>query len=345
MRIPVSLRFGIALLGAGFCLAAHAAQPLVIYTAVSADKAVGMAFEKATGIPVKLVLLHTGELLARVQAERQNPQWDIVTFDGAEPMRNLAAQGLLVPFVPPRQGQGQGHVQWNALGRKLQPADHAYATVAASLAGVIVVNKKNLPRADWPHRWSDLSKPEYRGKIGMNNPAISGPTYPFVAGQMQRLGGEKAGKTWFAQLKANGLKVFKTNGVTLRALNYGVIDVALVQSTSAIGRMLSGLPFAVIYPKPVTLLPRTIGISSHASAAVRAEARQFVAFLLSRRGQALAQSGNVKGGSNFYPVVAGIAPRHGMPSLKGVDLQTVDPRAWGQRESAIDRWFTNHIVH
>jgi iron(III) transport system substrate-binding protein len=162
---------------------------------------------------------------------------------------------------------------------------------------------------------------------------------------MQTFGGEAAGKAWFKRLKASGMKVFRTNGVTLRALEYGVIDVALVQSTSGTGRMLSGLPFKVIFPKPVTLLPRTIGISSHASAQVRAEAKRFVAFLLSRRGQALALSADIKGGSNFYPLVAGIAPRPGMPSLHGVAVQIADPQVWGRRESEINRWFTDHIVH
>lgn len=321
----------------GLSAAAHAAQPLVIYSAIGYDADMAKAFQKATGIPVKMVDMSTGPLLARVQAEKQNPQWDIVWFDGAEGMRNLAAEGMLTPYAP--------KVDWNAIGRKIQPSDHAYVASAASLAGVIVVNRNKLPEADWPHGWGDLTNPKYRGKIGMNNPAVSGPTYPFVVGQMLWRGSEEGGKTWYMGLKANGLKTFRTNGVTLRALDHGVIDVAMVQNSAGIGRMLKGMPFKVIYPNPVTLLPRTIGISSHASPEVRAEAEKFVNFLLSKRGQAVAQKGDPTGDSLYYPVVAGTSPLQGIPSLAGVTVQTADPTVWGPREGDIDRWFTNHIVH
>ncbi|APZ43411.1 ABC transporter substrate-binding protein [Acidihalobacter ferrooxydans] len=329
--------FAASVLGLALGSAAQAAEPLVVYSAIGYDIAMGKAFEKATGIPVKMVDMSTGPLLARVQAEKQNPQWDIAWIDGAAGMRNMAAQGMLAPYAP--------KVDWNALGRDIQPADHAYVGSAASLACVIVVNKQRVPKADWPHNWGDLTNPKYRGMIGMNNPAVSGPTYPCVAGRMVALGSEKAGKAWFLGLKANGLKTFATNGVTLRALDNGVIKVAIVQNSAGIGRMLKGLPYEVIYPNPVTLLPRTIGISAHTSPQVRAEAEKFIDFLLSKEGQAVAQKGDPTGDSLFYPVVAGVAALPGIPPLSGVTVQTANPAVWGPREGSIDRWFTNHIVH
>lgn len=324
-------------LALGLSTVAHAAKPLVIYSAIGYDMPMAKAFQKATGIPVKMVDMSTGPLLARVQAEKQNPQWDIVWFDGAEAMRNLASQGLLQPYAP--------NVQWNAIGRRIQPADHAYVSSAATLAGVIVVNTKHLPKADWPHSWGDLTNPMYRGKIGMNNPAVSGPTYPFVAGQMKWLGGESAGKTWYMGLKANGLKVFPTNGNTLGALAHGVINVAMVQSSAGIGRELKGMPFHVIYPNPVTLLPRTIGIRAGLSPQMKAEAERFVNYLLSRQGRHVAYTGDPHGDSLFEPVVAGMKGAAGVPSLTGVKVQSVNPKVWGPREASIDRWFTNTIVH
>lgn len=323
------------------CLAgavsAPAAQPLVVYCAVGYGAGVGKAFEQASGIPVRMVTMSTGPLLARVQAEKRNPQWDVVWFDGAEAMRGLAAQGLLAPFAPA--------VTWNALGRRLQPGDRAYVVTAATLAGAIVVNTRLLPRIDWPRDWSALTDPRYRGRIGMNNPAVSGPTYPFVAGQMQWRGGEAAGKRWFLALKANGLKTFRTNAVTLRALQFGEIEVAMVQNVAGIGRAHEGLPFEVIYPNPVTLLPRTIAIGAHASSELRAEAERFVAFLLSARGQQVALAGDPEGDSNYYPVLAGVRPNAVVPPLAGVAVQSVDPVAWGPREAEIDRWFTDRVVH
>lgn len=318
-------------------VAARAAQPLVVYCAVGYGTEVGKAFEHASGIPVRMVTMSTGPLLARVQAEKRNPQWNVVWFDGAEAMRGLAMQGLLKPFAPT--------VAWNALGRRLQPGDRAYVVTAATLAGAIVVDARRMSAIHWPRDWSALTDPEYRDKIGMNNPAVSGPTYPFVAGQMQWRGGEAAGKRWFLRLKANGLETFRTNAVTLRALQYGQIDVAMVQNVAGIGRAHAGLPFAVIYPNPVTLLPRTIAIGARSSPALQEEAERFVAFLLSKRGQQIALAADPSGDSNYYPVLAGVRPNAAVPSLTGVTVQSVDPAVWGLREAEIDRWFTDHVVH
>lgn len=324
-------------LSLGLAGAATAATPLVIYAAVGYDAAMGTAFQKATGIPTKVVDMSTGPLVARVEAEKQNPQWDVAWFDGAEAMRSLANQGLLKPFDP--------KADWNALGAQLQPKDHAYVASATSIAAAIVVNTKLLPNTEWPHSWDDLLKPAYQGKVGMNNPAISGPTYPAVAGMMKWQGGVTPGKAWYERLKANGVKVFDTNGVTLRALEFGQIDVAVVQNSAGIGRKAKGKPFEVIYPEPVSLLPRTMGISAKASPEVQKEAEQFVQFVLSQQGQKIALNGDPSGDSLFNPLIKGVQPDKGVPVLDSLKTQIVDPTVWGPREAEVDSWFTANVVH
>lgn len=315
----------------------QAAVPLVIYSAVGYGKSVAQAFQRDTGIPVRLVTTSTGPLLARVEAESKNPQWDVVWFDGAEAMENLANQGLLESYAPP--------VHWNSFGALIQPSDHRYVISAATLAGVLVVNKDRLPESDWPHAWDDLFDARYLNKVGMNNPAISGPTYPFVAGIFKWQGSSQAGEQWFARLKRQGLHVYTKNAVTLRALQYGAIDIAIVQSAAGLGRELEGLPFRLVYPKPVTLLPRVIGVSASAPAPVRVEAERFIRFLLSKPGQKAAKAGDPRGDSNYYPLVEGIAPNAALPPLKSISVQMARPSVWGQQEPKIVDWFVNNIVH
>lgn len=324
-------------LSIGLATAASAAAPLVVYSAIGYDTAMGKAFQKATGIPTKVVDMSTGPLLARVEAEKQNPQWDIAWFDGAEGMRTLASEGLLKPFAP--------KADWNATGARLQPKDHAYVVSATTIAGAVVVNSSLLPKAAWPKSWDDLLTPAYRNAVGMNNPAISGPTYPLVAGMMQWQGGVPQGQAWFKKLKANGLHVFNTNGPTLRALGFGQIKIAIVQNSAGIGRKAKGKPFDIVYPNPVSLLPRTIAISAHASPEVQKEAEQFIEFLLSKQGQQVALTGDPNGDSMFNPVIKGVAPNPGMPMLDKIKAQNVDPTVWGPREAKVVSWFTDNIVH
>ena len=64
-------------------------QGLVLYSAVDYGPGVARAFTKRTGIPVKVVELSTGALLARVSAE------------GLEPGPGAAASVMPVPALPP----------------------------------------------------------------------------------------------------------------------------------------------------------------------------------------------------------------------------------------------------
>jgi iron(III) transport system substrate-binding protein len=78
---------------------------------------------------------------------------------------------------------------------------------------------------------------------------------------------------------------------------------------------------------------------------VQAEAKQFVAFVLSKQGQHVMQTGDPTGDSLYYPVVAGVQPLKSLPSYASVIAQTLNPYVWGPRESTINTWFDNTIVH
>ncbi|HVA37440.1 MAG TPA: extracellular solute-binding protein [Candidatus Dormibacteraeota bacterium] len=342
MRAPLRRGAAVAALAfLGWVISARAAQgatrPLVLYAAMGYDHAVVRAFEQATHVPVRLVHLSTGPLLARVEAERQNPRWDLVWFDGNEGMQDLAEQRMLrcgwTPAPP-----------FNAVGKRLVPRGACYVPTGVTLAGVIAVNTALVAPPARPASWAALAGPPLRDAVGMNNPAISGPTYPFVAGVMQAMGGEAAGKSYFSSLKANGLRVYPTNGATLRALAYGRIRVAVVQSSAAAGFSRRDPQIAVVYPRPVALLPSDVAISARCGGSALNEARQFVRFVLSPEGQRAMQTGDPMGDSNYYPVVASTRPLAGLPPLGALGLQVLPAKLWGGREAAIDAWFTSAVV-
>ena len=69
--------------------AAAAKGQLVIYAAEGYDQAMATAFQQKTGIRVKLSDMSTGPLVAKVEAEGSNPQWDVAWFDGDGTMAAL----------------------------------------------------------------------------------------------------------------------------------------------------------------------------------------------------------------------------------------------------------------
>ena len=85
--------------------------PLVVYSAQGYDHAMTAAFQKATGIPVKLDDNSTGPLLTQIEASKNNPNWGLLWVDGATAFAGLGQQGLLQKGFEPG-------VDWNSLARR-----------------------------------------------------------------------------------------------------------------------------------------------------------------------------------------------------------------------------------
>jgi iron(III) transport system substrate-binding protein len=308
---------------------------LVVYSAQGYDSAMTKAFTKATGIPIKLDDNSTGPLLTQIEASKNNPNWGLLWVDGATAFAGLDTQGLLLKGFEP-------NVQWNALGTQSVPSDKSYTPTGVTLMAALAYNKQKVKSP--PTTWSALLSSQWKGQVGMNDPSQSGPTFPFIAGMMNYLGGVNAGESFFTKLKANGLVINPTNGPTLQALTSGRINLALVQSSAAIGAELGDKNLGIAYLNPVTLLPSAIGIDAKAPAAEQAEAKQFIEFVLSPAGQAVMQSGDPTGDSLYYPVLQGVNPLSALPSLASTSTQSINPYTWGPQEGTINTWFDDNIV-
>ncbi len=315
--------------------AASSVVPLVVYSAQGYDSAMTKAFTKATGIPVQLDDNSTGPLLTQIEASKNNPNWGLLWVDGATAFAGLDQQGLLMKGFEPS-------VSWNSLGTASLPSDKSYTPTGVTLMAALAYNKTKVKNP--PATWQALLSPAWKGQVGMNDPSQSGPTYPFIAGMMNYLGGVPAGEKYFSSLKSNGLVIHPTNGPTLQALTSGQINLALVQSSAAIGAALGSKEIGVAYLNPVTLLPSAIGIDAKAPPAVQAEAEKFIDFVLSPAGQKVMQTGDPTGDSLYYPVISGVTPLSALPSLASTKTQAINPYTWGPQEATINTWFDSNIV-
>jgi iron(III) transport system substrate-binding protein len=326
---------GTASAGSG-AAAVSAPVPLVVYSAQGYDQAMTKAFQAATGIPTKLVDDSTGPLLARVQAERGNPRWGVLWVDGDEAFAAMDQAGMLVKGFEP-------NVRLNAAGQAVVPKDKSYVPTGLTVTAAVVYDASKTPNP--PTSWQQLLSPAWKGAVGMNDPAVSGPTYPFVAGMFNQLGGDSQGQLFYTSLKSNGLHVFQTNGDTLHALQTGQIKVALVQSSAGIAAGIKDKDIKTAYLPKVTSLPSVIGIDAKAPAQVQAEAEKFASFVLSAQGQQVMLTGDRNGDSLYWPIVQGVTPDPELPALTSVPTQAIDPYVWGPKEGAVNTWFTNTIVH
>jgi iron(III) transport system substrate-binding protein len=309
--------------------------PLVVYSAQGYDHAMAAAFQKATGIQVKLDDNSTGPLLTQIEASKNNPHWGLLWVDGATAFAGLDTQGLLMKGFEPS-------VSFNSLGTASEPSDKSYTPTGVTLMAAVVYDKTKVTNP--PTTWQQLLSSQWKNQVGMNDPSQSGPTFPFIAGMMNYLGGVNKGEAFYSQLKTNGLVINPTNGPTLQALTSGKIELALVQSSAGVGAVLGDKNLAVEYLNPVTLLPSAIGIDAKASSAEQTEAEKFVEYVLSPAGQHVMQTGDPTGDSLYYPVLNGVNPLPALPSLASVKTQSINPYTWGPQEGTINTWFDSNIV-
>jgi iron(III) transport system substrate-binding protein len=321
---------------------------LVVYSAQGYDKAAVDAFNAThPGFNVTLNDNSTGPLLQQIQAEGHNPKWGVLWVDGPTAFAALDRQGFLAKHIVPK-------VNFNAVGKANIPADGSFVPTGLTATGALVYDSAQISKAQLPKTWAQLTAGKYKGILGMNDPTQSGPTYPMIAGLMDYLGhytkgstaaSVKAGESFLAKLKANGLVINATNGPTLGAIQSHTIKMAIIQSSAGYGQELTTSPtLRVAYLKPTIALPGVVAIDGLMPKTVRDEAQKFVDWLLSPAGQHAMQTGDPQGDSLFWPVLNGEKTANKViPPLASVPMLTVNPYVWGPLENNINTWFTNNI--
>src|SRR5258708_35464206 len=124
------------------------------------------AFEKATGIHVNFIRFSSGEALARLLAEKGNPQVDVLFGGPVETFTAGEEQGIFEPYTPPSAADlpkrfKSGQANWTAI------ADDPL---------VFMTNSKFLQEHNLqpPASWDDLLNPAYKSMLQMADARTSG---------------------------------------------------------------------------------------------------------------------------------------------------------------------------
>jgi iron(III) transport system substrate-binding protein len=237
---------GALLLGALLFGSAALAQKtqLLVYTALETDqiKAYEAAFTKANpDVELKWVRDSTGVITAKVLAEKANPQADIVIGTSASSLAVFANEGMLEPYapkgldkIPAEYKDKQSPPRW--VGMDVYGAAVCFNTVEAQ--------KQGLPK---PETWKDLTKPVYKGKIVMPNPASSGTGFLDVAGWLQ-MWGEQDGWKYMDALHEN-IGVYTHSGSQpCRQAGAGEFPIGVSFEYRAMATKKSGAPVDIVFP-------------------------------------------------------------------------------------------------
>ena len=159
----------VAALGLAFAGAALAQKTqLTVYTALETDqiKAYETGFTKVNpNIELKWVRDSTGVITAKLLAEKNNPQADVVMGVAASSLALLDSQGMLIPYKP----LNLDAIMSQYRDKKNPPAWFGMDVWGATVCfNTVEAQKKNLPK---PETWKDMTKPIYKGQIVMPNQA------------------------------------------------------------------------------------------------------------------------------------------------------------------------------
>ncbi len=153
-----------------------AKKPVVVYTSMETDETVEylkVAKEELPDLDIKIIRLSTGELGARMLAERDNPQADCVWGWAVTNMEDFRDRGLLDKYKP----KGLDKIP-----AKFKDPNGYWVAIdlytACFVLNTQVMAKNNLPK---PKGWHDLLNPVYKGMLVMPNPASSGTGFLQVA--------------------------------------------------------------------------------------------------------------------------------------------------------------------
>lgn len=218
---------------------------ITVYTALEADqiKAYQAAFEREyPDIKIHWVRDSTGIITAKLLAEKDRPQADVVWGLAASSLAILDQNGMLEAYAP----KDLGKISANYRDAANPPAWVGMDVWAATLCfNTVEAEKQGLSK---PVSWQDLTKPEYKGKIVMPNPASSGTGFLDVSAWLQTFG-EPQGWAYMDALHQNIGQYVHSGSKPCKLAAAGEFPIGISFEYPAVQLKRQGAPLDIVLPK------------------------------------------------------------------------------------------------
>lgn len=217
---------------------------LTVYTAVEAEDLARYAetFNQShPDIKINWVRDSTGIITAKLLAERDNPQADVVWGLAATSLLLLKSEGMLEPYAPagvedldPKFVDGDNPPSW--VGMDAWVASVCYNTVEAEKLGLTP-----------PASWKDLTDPQYAGHVIMPNPNSSGTGFLDVSSWLQMFG-EEEGWKFMDALHENIARYTHSGSKPCKLAAAGEIPIGISFAFRGAKSKAAGAPLEIIVP-------------------------------------------------------------------------------------------------
>jgi len=286
------------------------------------------AFEKASGIHVKFIRFSSGEALARVTAEKNNPQVDVL-FGG--PVETFAAgqtQGIFEPYTPPAAAD---------LPARFKDKSGAWTAIADDPL-VFMTNTQFLKQNNLqaPASWDDLLNPAYKNMLQMADARTSGTAVTRIFSILQvHNRNEDEAFAYMKKLRQNVQLYTKSGGGGTLPVGLGQAGGGIFFIVDALYTRQQGYDVQISFPR------EGIGSAAECIALLQGArnpepAKKLIDWATSPAMQSL----YVKEKINFLPANAKVQPDPTMVDmLKNAKVLEIDDNwAGANRERIVARW-------
>ena len=242
LSIAIATAAMLVAVGPSFAQAPQTEGQLVVYASHPAqmvDHFLKMFGDKY-GVRVSNVKAGTGELLNRIKAERNRPSADIMW--GGFSDAGASSPDLFDVYRSPLLSGTEP--------KMIDPS--GYNTPFGASTMVIMYNKSLVKPEQAPQRWSDLAKPEWKGKIAHADPAKSSSALTALDTWLMIYGrGDPAWK--LVEDMTRNMTIVLKSSLVFQQVGRGEYPVGVTYEEAAFNYVLAGTA-GVVYPQDGTVL-------------------------------------------------------------------------------------------
>ncbi|HEV3002733.1 MAG TPA: iron ABC transporter substrate-binding protein [Solirubrobacteraceae bacterium] len=314
--MPKTVLFLLAAVVAAVSLAACGGgddDALVVYSGRNQDL-VGkllQQYQDDTGNKLEIRYGDSADLAATLLEEGDRTPADVFLSQDAGALGALQAEDRLAPLPQPVLRKVDARFR----------SDHGRWVGLTGRARVIAYDKRELEPADLPKSVFDVPKPEWKGRVGW---APTNPSFETFVTAMRKLKGEDVARRWLEDMVGNDTRAYPNNIAVRDAIANGEIDIGLINHyyvAEAVAEEGEDYPVGVFSPpnRDVGALINVSGIAILAGSEKAGKAREFIDYLLSRRGQEY--FANV---TKEYPLASGVRPDPALTPLDRIQAPRID---------------------